>query len=504
MRYTSTRDQRVSKTGQQAIKQGISEEGGLFVLPHLTDYRLNLQNLLGKDYETIAQNVLTTLLPDFNTAALKKAIQFAYHKNFSDRRLTPVRSVGDFHVLELFHGPTSAFKDLGLQLLPQLMRLALDPEDRIMILAATSGDTGTAALQGFKNVAQTGITVFYPDHGVSPIQERQMLTTTGNNTRVFPIGGNFDQAQSAVKDLFTDTGFAARLQAEQVTLSAANSINIGRLIPQVVYYFSAYLQLVESGAIELGQKVNFTVPTGNFGDVLAGFYAKLMGLPIHQLIAAANANHELADFLETGIYDRNRPFLKTVAPSMDIQISSNLERLLYYKSGEDSRYVAKLMEELATTGRYQVRPDVLAAIQADFAGGFAADAQIAASIAAVWKQNGYLLDPHTAVGYHVMQQYRETTGDSTPNVLLATASPYKFPRAVAQALDLPVTGDDFAVMTQLHQMSGVPIPANLARLATLTAQPKHVVAPEEMGQAIIAAAKEVFNNDQRVRSGNKR
>ena len=218
MRYTSTRDQRVSKTGQQAIKQGISEEGGLFVLPHLTDYRLNLQNLLGKDYETIAQNVLTTLLPDFNTAALKKAIQFAYHKNFSDRRLTPVRSVGDFHVLELFHGPTSAFKDLGLQLLPQLMRLALDPEDRIMILAATSGDTGTAALQGFKNVAQTGITVFYPDHGVSPSQERQMLTTTGNNTRVFPIGGNFDQAQSAVKDLFTDTGFAARLQAEQVTL----------------------------------------------------------------------------------------------------------------------------------------------------------------------------------------------------------------------------------------------------------------------------------------------
>ncbi|TLF40444.1 threonine synthase [Lacticaseibacillus zeae] len=501
MRYTSTRDQRITKTSQQAIKQGISEEGGLFVLPHLMDYRIALQDLLGADYETIAQHVLMTLLPDFNTASLKKAIHLAYRQNFSDERITPIRNVGDFHVLELFHGPTSAFKDVGLQLLPQLMRLALDPEDRIMILAATSGDTGTAALQGFKNVPQTGISVFYPDHGVSPIQEQQMLTTTGRNTRVFPIAGNFDQAQSAVKALFTDTGFAARLQAEQVTLSAANSINIGRLIPQVVYYFAAYLQLVNSHAIQLGEPVNFTVPTGNFGDVLAGFYAKALGLPIHKLIAAANANREIADFLDTGIYDRNRPFLKTVAPSMDIQISSNLERLLYYKSGEDSAYVAMLMKDLAKTGRYRVRSDVLAAIQADFAGGFATDEQVAEAIATVWQQDGYLMDPHTAVGYSVMQQYRDT-GDTTPNVLLATASPYKFPRAVTKALDLPISGDDFSLMTQLQQVSGVAIPANLARLATMTPQPKHVVAPAAMGAAILNAAKEVFDDDSRVRSGN--
>lgn len=391
-----------------------------------------------------------------------------------------------------------------MQLLPRLMQLALDPDDRVMILAATSGDTGTAALQGFKDVAQTGITVFYPNHGVSPIQERQMLTVGSDNTRVFPIAGNFDQAQSAVKTLFTDTSFAARLQAEQVTLSAANSINIGRLIPQVVYYFAAYSQLVKAQAISMGDEVNFTVPTGNFGDVLAGYYAKSLGLPVHKLIAAANANSELADFLATGVYDRNRPFLKTVAPSMDIQISSNLERLLYYKSGEDSAYVAYLMQELETTGRYQVRPDVLTAIQADFAGGFAVDEEVADAIREVWHRDGYLLDPHTAVGYAVQQQYRAASGDNTPNVLLATASPYKFPRVVAKALQSHVPDDDFAAMQMLQQVSGVPIPPNLARLQQLRPQEKVVVAPTDMGQAIIGAAKEVFNDDQRVRSGNER
>lgn len=504
MRYTSTRDHQVSKTSKEAIKQGISEEGGLFVLPHLADQALNIHELLDLDYETIAQRVLMILLPDFNTDPLKKAIHFAYHQHFSDDRITPVRSVGDFHVLELFHGPTSAFKDVGLQLLPRLMQLALDPDDRVMIIAATSGDTGTAALQGFKDVAQTGITVFYPNHGVSPIQERQMLTVGSDNTRVFPIAGNFDQAQSAVKTLFTDTSFAARLQAEQVTLSAANSINIGRLIPQVVYYFAAYSQLVKTQAISMGDEVNFTVPTGNFGDVLAGYYAKSLGLPVHKLIAAANANSELADFLATGVYDRNRPFLKTVAPSMDIQISSNLERLLYYKSGEDSAYVAHLMQELETTGRYQVRPDVLTAIQADFAGGFAVDEEVADAIREVWHRDGYLLDPHTAVGYAVQQQYRAASGDNTPNVLLATASPYKFPRVVAKALQSHVPDDDFAAMQMLQQVSGVPIPPNLARLQQLRPQEKVVVAPTDMGQAIIGAAKEVFNDDQRVRSGNER
>ncbi|MEJ6401057.1 threonine synthase [Nicoliella lavandulae] len=491
--YISTRNDQIKMSAKDAIIKGFSDDKGLFVLPDLSDQQVNLASLIKKDYQGMAADVLSILLPDFSEAEIDECLHNAYDHSFSDERITPVESVDNFHVLELFHGPTSAFKDVGLQLLPELMRTALSPEQRVMILAATSGDTGTAALAGFKNTKQMGISVFFPDGGVSPIQKQQMLTTKGDNTNVAAIDGNFDDAQTNVKHIFNDADLKQRL-GKDINLSSANSINIGRLIPQIVYYFNAYKQLVDAGKVKLGDPISFTVPTGNFGDVLAGYYAKLLGLPVKKLVVACNSNKVLADFFTNGVYDRNRPFFKTVAPSMDIQISSNFERLLFYKSGGDAAYIKSLMDQLETTGKYEVTPSLLASIQKDFACGFSDDQQIEASIKEVFDKYHYLMDPHTASGYSVMRAAQAQDPD-TPMVLLSTASPYKFVDAVADAV-LGSHDDDPIKTTQaIFKATGVEVPANLAKVWELPEDQAPVIEPSQMADFVYQRSMEVFKHD---------
>ncbi|MFD1125196.1 threonine synthase [Lentilactobacillus raoultii] len=489
--YTSTRNNSVSISAKEAIKKGFADDKGLFVYPNLGEDQLDLQKILTLDYSEIAKTVLAKLLPDFSTGEIAESVDQAYQSSFDSDKITPVVNVDDFHVLELFHGPTSAFKDVGLQLLPQLMKHVLVNDQKVMILTATSGDTGKAALEGFKDLDNMGIIVFYPDGGVSKIQKLQMVTTGGHNTRVAAIKGNFDDAQTNVKLIFNDNTLRAQL-GSAVSLSSANSINIGRLIPQVVYYFDAYKQLVNNGDIKVGDQVNFTVPTGNFGDVLAGYYAKLLGLPVKKFVIACNENNVLANFFEHGVYDRNRPFFQTVAPSMDIQISSNFERLLYYKSGQDSTYVKQLMDDLEQTGKYQVSPAVLKAIQADFYCGYSTDAEIEASINQVYDSNGYLMDPHTAAGYKVMRDYQKS--DQTPMVLLSTASPYKFVNAVAKAV-LPEEADSQDVLQTMKDLAAkthAPIPENLQKVWQLPVRHESVIQKSDMKKYVKEQTEAVF------------
>ncbi|USS89364.1 threonine synthase [Fructilactobacillus cliffordii] len=491
--YQSTRDDQLHVSAKQAIVTGFAADQGLFVLPNLGEQPFPLEQLAKMDYQTIAQAVLERLLPDFSTVEIKAAIAAAYDHSFSDPKITPLRSVGDFQVLELFHGPTAAFKDVGLQLLPQLMQRAVAPDQQVMVLAATSGDTGTAALNGFRNQAQMGVSIFYPDGGVSPVQQRQMLTTNGNNTRVAAIEGNFDNAQRNVKRIFNDAKVHEQL-ATGTRLSSANSINIGRLIPQVVYYFSAYQQLLEQGKIALGEQVNFTVPTGNFGDVLAGFYAKQLGLPIKKLVIACNQNNVVADFWQTGIYNRNRPFYQTLAPSMDIQVSSNLERLLYYESDGDTQLVRRLMNDLDQQGQYQVPSELLANLQRDFASGFTSDEEIEITIRQVFVDEHYLMDPHTATGYHVMRQYQQQDPE-TPMILLSTASPYKFVDAVADAVLGHHAESAQATTQQLADYTNVPVPPALQKLWDLPVVQAPRLQPDEMAQWVVRETNEVFKHD---------
>lgn len=489
--YTSTRDNSVHLSAKQAIKKGFADDKGLFVYPELGQNQLNLNEILKLNYHDIAKTVLAKLLPDFSKEEIDESVEQAYRNSFDSDKITPVVDVDNFHVLELFHGPTSAFKDVGLQLLPQLMKHVLTDDNKVMILTATSGDTGKAALEGFKDLPNMGITVFYPDGGVSKIQKLQMTTTGGSNTRVAAIRGNFDDAQTNVKLIFNDQKLKDQL-GDKVSLSSANSINIGRLIPQVVYYFDAYKQLVNNGAIKAGDKVNFSVPTGNFGDVLAGYYAKLLGLPVNKFVVASNENNVLANFFETGVYDRNRPFFQTVAPSMDIQISSNFERLLYYKSGEDTAYIKQLMDDLEDSGKYRVSKDVLKAIQKDFYCGYSTDDEIEAAIRDVYNQNGYLMDPHTAAGYKVMRDYQKL--DDTPMILLSTASPYKFVKAVATAV-LPEEADSDNVLQTMKDLSTktkTAIPDNLAKVWELPVRHETVIDKSDMESYVKAQVEEVF------------
>lgn len=488
--YISTRDKNIQISAKNAIKKGFADDGGLFVYPELSQLKVDLSSLKDLSYQQIAAIVLEKLLPDFSKEEIEDSINNAYNSSFDTTDITPVVDVDNFHVLELFHGPTSAFKDVGLQMLPQLMKHVLDDDSKVMILTATSGDTGKAALEGFKNLEHMGITVFYPHNGVSKIQQLQMETTNGSNTEITAIRGNFDDAQSNVKKIFNDKELEKEL-GPKVSLSSANSINIGRLIPQVVYYFASYIQLVNKKSIKLGDKVNFTVPTGNFGDVLAGYYAKQMGLPVNKFIVASNENNVLTKFFETGIYDRNMPFFQTVAPSMDIQISSNFERLLYYKSNENTDYVKDLMNQLESTGRYQVSDEVMANIKKDFYCGFSTDKEIEQSIKQVYQDEYYLMDPHTAVGYKVMCDY-EKTGDKTPNVLLSTASPYKFVRVVAQSILDAVPNDDFDVMQKLAQVTDIPIPENLANVWNLPTLHQDVIDKDQMKEYVKSKVEEEF------------
>ena len=486
--YHSTRgEERCSP--KEAILKGIASDGGLFVWDDLDQVQLDLHTFLQLDYPGMVQTLFRRLLWDYSEEELAACAQAAYGDTFDDERITPLVFAGKQPVLELFHGPTSAFKDVALCMLPQLMSRALAGKDeKVMIVTATSGDTGKAALSGFQDAENIGITVFYPQGKVSAIQRLQMVTQPGRNVSVCAIEGNFDDAQSSVKALFQSEGARRLKEEEHIVLSSANSINIGRLIPQIVYYFAAYQQLLQQEKIQWGEEISFCVPTGNFGNVLAGYYAKLLGLPIRHLIVAANENKVLDDFLRTGIYDRNRSFHTTISPSMDILISSNLERMLYYMCGKDSEKIRGWMDELAQTGRYQVDEETLQKIRNVFLSGHCDNAQTSLQIERVYRSCGYVMDPHTAVGSYVLEQLALTE----PCVLLSTASPYKFTRDVLKALQVEAAADDFVCMEQLSELTKTSIPQGLYALKSMKERFSDVIEVTDMETYVCAKAKEVL------------
>ena len=470
MKYYSTRDRSVRLDAAEAIEMGLSRDGGLLTpceIPQIDEAFLD--SLVHARYQERAAKVMALYLTDYTEAELLTFAENAYGpEKYDTEAVAPVRTLDETtHCLELWHGPTSAFKDMALQMLPQLLSAALKKtgEDKtVCILVATSGDTGKAAMEGFADVPQTKIMVFYPKNGVSKVQETQMVTQDGANVGVCAVVGNFDDAQAGVKRIFSDTGIRETLAERGYFLSSANSINWGRILPQVVYYISAYCDLVRDGRIVMGDKVNFCVPTGNFGDILAAYYAKRMGLPVGKLICASNCNDVLTDFLRTGVYDRNRPFHNTMSPSMDILISSNLERLLFDLSGENDAQIREYMDALAQSGRYEVSDAIKTALAEQYWGGFCDEAGTSAAIAKYYKEYGYLIDTHTAVAASVMEQYRAATGDKTPTVFVSTASPYKFCDSVLTAIGETPVGDGVELLDQLHEKTGVAIPRRLAEL----------------------------------------
>ena len=458
MFYHSTRGQSARVDSAQAVLEGLAPDGGLYMPESLPSF--DWKACLEGSSMDMSTAILSALLPDIPN--MPQLVKNAYTGKFETEDLTPTVPVGGFHVLELFRGPTSAFKDVALSMLPQLLtasKSAKGMEEDILILTATSGDTGKAALEGFHDVPGVRICVFYPHGGVSQVQRAQMVTQEGNNVAVCAIHGNFDDAQTGVKNVFA----ACRDKELPFKLSSANSINIGRLAPQIMYYFRAYRDLLDAGKIKLGDEVNFSVPTGNFGDILAGYLAKKLGLPVGKLICASNANNVLTDFIRTGTYDRQRPLLKTTSPSMDILVSSNLERLLYLLSG-DTTLVADLMKKLNTEGAYTVPASLLETIQTEFWAAYCDDDRAAEIMGRVYKELGYLCDPHTASGWAAAEDYTVQTGDKRPMVVLSTASPYKFPVAVLTAIGGDTSGSEFDQMARLSQISGVPVPRNLATL----------------------------------------
>ena len=461
MQFFSTRDQSRRVSASQAIAQGLSEEGGLFVPESFP--QVDVKALCGLDYPAMAAAVLREYLTDYDPAFLAGAAAATYGEAFGGKAgyLAPVE--GDTWALELWHGPTCAFKDYALQLMPKLLVEAkrnLGRTEKTLILVATSGDTGKAALDGYHDIPGVEIAVFYPTGGTSEIQRLQMATQEGANVAVYAVRGNFDDAQTGVKRVFADKEIAARLAQRNICLSSANSINWGRLAPQIVYYFAAYAQLLKAGKIAFGDEVDFCVPTGNFGDILAGYYAKQMGLPVGRLVCASNQNNVLTDFLRTGVYTARRAFYKTSSPSMDILVSSNLERLLWHVTGSDAE-VAGLMDRLNREGSYTVRPETLAAIQGTFACGWSSEEEVAAEIRTRWERDGYLCDTHTAVAFHVAGQQKRA---GVPMVVLSTASPFKFPRSVLAALGHAAPENDFEAMQALEQATGRTAPASLAGL----------------------------------------
>ena len=474
MQYHSTRGGSGQLDSAAAVLQGLAQDGGLFLPVEIPAF--DWESCLTCDTKKMAEKILSVFLPDI--PQMDVLVDKAYTGKFETEALTPTVPVGDFTVLELFRGPTSAFKDVALSMLPQLMTAAKTQkgmQEDILILTATSGDTGKAALVGFRDVPGIRICVFYPDGGVSQVQRRQMVSQEGENVTVCAVRGNFDDAQTGVKNIFA----ACQQKELPFELSSANSINIGRLVPQITYYFKAYQDLLSRKQIQLGDPVNFSVPTGNFGDILAGYLAKLLGLPVGKLICASNANNVLTDFIRTGTYDRQRPLYKTTSPSMDILVSSNLERLLYLMSG-DTALVAELMGKLNREGAYTVPENLLSEIQSQFWAGCCDDAGAAAAICRVWEKYHYLCDTHTAAGWAVAEDYVNQTGDKTPMVVLSTASPYKFPAAVLNAIGGDPSGDEFTQMERLEAITGVKIPGNLAGLRQKPELHTNVIAKEEM------------------------
>lgn len=459
--YKSTRNSNETATASQAILKGLAENGGLFVPDSIPALDVDLNDLAKMNYREVAYEVMSRMLTDFTEEELKYCINSAYDKKFDTDVIAPLVKKAGANYLELFHGSTIAFKDMALSILPYLLVTSAKKnniKNDIVILTATSGDTGKAALAGFADVPGTKIIVFYPKNGVSPIQEKQMVTQKGDNTSVVGIIGNFDDAQTGVKNMFNDKELAKAMNEKGFQFSSANSINIGRLVPQMVYYVYAYTRLVADGSIKAGEKINVVVPTGNFGNILAAYYAKEMGLPIAKFICASNDNKVLYDFFETGVYDKNREFILTTSPSMDILISSNLERLIYRIAGDDSEKNAKLMEALTSSGRYEITEEMKKNLS-EFYGNFASEAETAATIKKVYESDNYIMDTHTAVAATVYEKYVEATGDKTPTVIASTASPYKFTRSVMEAIDSKyATQSDFELVDELNRLSGVKIP----------------------------------------------
>lgn len=488
MKYTSTRDNSLSVSSAVAISQGISKEGGLFVPCSFPEFSLEkINKMVSMSYIDRAKTVLREYLTDFTEEELDYCVEGAYEASkFSSNKIAPTVNINkNENILELWHGPTCAFKDMALQLLPYLMSVsakkAADGKE-IVILVATSGDTGKAALEGFKNVKNTRILVFYPVDGVSKMQKLQMATQEGENVAVCAINGNFDDAQSAVKSIFTNDEIKSELAKKNMMFSSANSINWGRLVPQIVYYFSAYCDLAEQGRINVGDKINVVVPTGNFGNILAAYYAKKMGLPVKKLVCASNSNNVLTDFLTSGEYNKNRAFYTTTSPSMDILISSNLERLLYHISGNNDKLTATLMHSLSNEGVYKVSDSMLSEIKADFDAGFASEEEVKATI----KNHKYLFDTHTSVAVRVYEDYVKRTGDDIPTVIDSTASPYKFPNSVYSA----VTGEDctgydeFETLEKLSSLTGVDVPKPIKELKNKPVRFNEVCDKENMSNMV--------------------
>jgi len=459
LKYVSTRGVSDAIPASSAVIKGLADDGGLYVPSYIPKLDKSVSSLVGRNYREIAFEVLKLFFSDYTEEELKNCIDKAYDSKFDTDEIAPITKHGDRYFLELFHGPTIAFKDMALSILPHLLTCALKKNnisDKVVIMTATSGDTGKAALAAFADVEDTKIIVFYPKGGVSRIQERQMVTQKGANTKVVGVHGNFDDCQTGVKKMFNDAALKEELAKKGYRFSSANSINIGRLFPQVAYYVYSYVKMVELGHIKDGDRLNFTVPTGNFGNILAAYYAKNMGIPVGKLICASNINNVLYDFFETGVYDRNREFILTSSPSMDILISSNLERLIYHSVGNDPDKNRKLMNDLASVGKYEV-DDTSRRFMEDFTGVYATEEQVFDTIRKYYQNCGYVIDPHTAVATYADDKYKET--DDTKSVIVSTASPYKFVENVLRAIDPAlISDDDFKMADEMKKVSGVLIP----------------------------------------------
>ena len=485
--YQSTRSEGTKVTASQAILKGLADDGGLFVPVSIPKLDVSLEDISKMTYQETAYEVMKLFFTDFTENELKTCIERAYDSKFDTKEIAPLVKKSDAYYLELFHGATIAFKDMALSILPHLLTTSAKKnniKNEIVILTATSGDTGKAALAGFADVEGTSIIVFYPKNGVSKIQERQMVTQKGANTKVVGITGNFDDAQSGVKAMFNNKELAKVMDGHGYQFSSANSINIGRLVPQVVYYVYSYTRLLANGDIKAGEKVNFVVPTGNFGNILAAFYAKNMGVPVGKLICASNENKVLYDFFETCVYDRNREFILTSSPSMDILISSNLERLIFRIAGDDAKKTAEMMDALKTTGKYTITDEMKAKL-ADFTGGWASEEDTAKEIKRVFDETGYVMDTHTAVASSVYHTYKEKTNDDTKTIIASTASPYKFGTSVMSAIDKKYEGmDDFALIDELCKTSGVKIPNAVEEIRTAPVLHDTVCETEDMQKTV--------------------
>lgn len=484
--YQSTRDANNTVTASQAILQGLATDGGLFTPISYPQLELDFIKLKDASYQEVAKLILSAFLDDFTDQELDDCINNAYDSKFDTPEIAPLVKLNGQYNLELFHGATIAFKDMALSILPHLMTTAAKKhglKNKIVILTATSGDTGKAAMAGFADVPGTEIIVFYPKDGVSKVQELQMTTQTGDNTHVVAIEGNFDDAQTNVKRMFNDAALRERLAAHKLQFSSANSMNIGRLVPQIVYYVYAYAQLVKAGQIQAGEAVNFAVPTGNFGNILAAYYAKQIGLPVGKLICASNENNVLTDFFKTHVYDKKRSFKVTSSPSMDILVSSNLERLIFHLLGNSAEKTADLMKSLNQHGQYELT-DFDPAILELFAAEYATEVETASEIKRVYEASDYIEDPHTAVASAVYQKYRTATGDETTTVTASTASPYKFPVVAVEAVMGQSGLSDFEALTKLHEISGVAVPSAVANLETAQVRHKTTVAADQMQAAV--------------------